>query len=280
MPILGSCPTVGQVEKRDGRGFVELFDISHGGKFPYCGSLSFVPQFGERNSKQTLTGAFALFFDPWGGLRFFLPGGTYFKDDMTTTSEKITLQVAAKALDVSVRTVQRYIDKGLITKVKEDGKVYVIVDEIRGLRKKLEATNDTTGDRAKIDKTTITVDMSYLEGLLVQIGEMKEKQRLLLEYKDDIRQREVSLLAKEQELTQTKAALAANSAELDQAKAAITKARSELQRLLEIKQDAEQKAKVVLNQQEALEAKERELAEIREEVERFRLPWWKRLFRK
>jgi chromosome segregation ATPase len=211
---------------------------------------------------------------------FFLPGGTYFQDDMTTTSKKITLQVAAKALDISVRTVQRYLDKGLITKIKEDAKVYVYADEIRGLRKRLEATNDTTDDMAKSVKTTVTVDMSYLEGLLVQIGEMKEKQRLLLEYKDDIRQREVSLLAKEQELTQTKAALAANSAELDQAKAAITKARSELQRLLEIQQNAEQKAKMVIDQQAALEAKERELAEIRAEVERLKKPFWKRIFKR
>lgn len=199
---------------------------------------------------------------------------------MTTTSKKITLQVAAKALDISVRTVQRYLDKGLITKIKEDAKVYVYADEIRGLRKRLEATNDTTDDMAKSVKTTVTVDMSYLEGLLVQIGEMKEKQRLLLEYKDDIRQREVSLLAKEQELTQTKAALAANSAELDQAKAAITKARSELQRLLEIQQNAEQKAKMVIDQQAALEAKERELAEIRAEVERLKKPFWKRIFKR
>jgi len=200
---------------------------------------------------------------------------------MITTNEKITLQVAAKALDVSVRTVQRYIDKGLITKVKEDGKVYVMADEIRCLKKKLEATNDTTGDRAKIDKTTITVDMSYLEGLLVQLGEMKEKQRLLLEYKDDIRQKEMSLLSKEQELTQTKAALTANSTELEQARATITKARNELQRLMEIKQDAEQKAKVVLDQQAALDAKEHELAEIQAENERLkRLRWWERLFRR
>jgi hypothetical protein len=200
---------------------------------------------------------------------------------MTTTSEKITLQVAAKALDISVRTVQRYIDKGLITKIKEDGKVYVIADEIRGLRKRLEATNDMTNDRAKSDKTTVTVDMSYLEGLLVQLGEMKEKQRLLLEYKDDIRQKEMSLLSKEQELTQTKAALTANSAELDQARAVISKARSELEKMIELKQNSEQKAKVVLEQQAVLELRERELETLRAENERLkRLRWWKRLFRR
>jgi len=200
---------------------------------------------------------------------------------MTTTSEKLTLQVAAKALDVSVRTVQRYIDKGLITKIKEDGKVYVIADEIRGLRKRLETTNDMTDDRAKSDKTTVTLDMSYLEGLLVQLGEMKEKQRLLLEYKDDIRQKELSLLSKEQELTQTKAALATNAEELAEAKTTISKARNELQRLMEIKQDAEQKGKVVLEQQAALKQRERELAEIRAENERLKqLKWWERLLRR
>lgn len=192
---------------------------------------------------------------------------------MTTTTQKLTLQVAAKALDVSVRTVQRYIDKGLITKVKEDGKVYVIADEIRGLKKKLEATNDTTDDRAKSVKTTVTVDMSYLEGLLVQIGEMKEKQRLLLEYRDDIRQKELSLLSKEQELTQTKAALTANSAELSEARATISKARNELQKLLQAQQEAEAKGKALLDQMAANER-------LRAELKRARLPWWKKLFRR
>lgn len=215
-----------------------------------------------------------------GERAFPLPRETYFQDDMTTTSEKITLRVAAKALDVSVRTVQRYLDKGLITKVKENGKVYVLADEIRGLRKRLEATNDMTDDRAKSGKTTVTLDMSYLEGLLVQLGEMKEKQRLLLEYKDDIRQKEVSLLAKEQELTQTKAALATNSAELEQARATITKARSELQRLFEVQKDAEAKGKSLMDREAQIERKDKELAEIRAEVERLRLPWWRRWFRR
>ena len=84
--------------------------------------------------------------------------------------------------------------------------------------------------------------------------------------------------AKDRELASVRSALDANTQELTEARTTITKARNELQRLLEIKQDAEQKAKMVIDQQEALEAREKELAEVKAEVERLKLPFWRRWF--
>jgi DNA-binding transcriptional MerR regulator len=38
---------------------------------------------------------------------------------MTKSEEKVTVKVASKALGVSERTVQRYLEKGLLSKIKE-----------------------------------------------------------------------------------------------------------------------------------------------------------------
>ena len=190
------------------------------------------------------------------------------------TQNRVTIQEAAKIANIGRKTIYRWIDKGLLSREKEGNRAYVSLSEVRALcvrgvtQQDTESVssgvtdtqqgtlNDTQG--AHKDTNTATVDVSYLEGLLVRLGQLEAEKRYLLEYKTGLEEKDK---------------------ELAEARATITKARNELQRLMEIKQDAEQKAKVVLDQQEALEAKERELAEIRLENERLkRLKWWKRLF--
>jgi DNA repair exonuclease SbcCD ATPase subunit len=205
------------------------------------------------------------------------------QDNGQSISEKVTISLAAKALKVSTKTVHRYIERGQLSKLKEGTRVYVPMDEIRAL-----LSGQPTVDKSPRvhEKDKVTVDRTHYDGLLVRLGQLEANQQLLLEYRAGIESRDKALeqakgniSAQAEELTTVKSALDANNSELEQAKSTITKARNELQRLMEIKQDAEQKAKVVLNQQEALEAKERELAEIRAENEQLkRLRWWERLF--
>ncbi len=185
----------------------------------------------------------------------------------TTTNEKLTLQVAAKAFEVSVRTVQRYLDKGLLTKVKEDGKVYVYADEVRGLRQKINTTKKMTNDKISSSKATVTVDMSYLEGLLVQLGQLKEKQQLLLEYKDDIRQKDDTILAKERELSEQRAIIEQKTQKL-----------SEAERLLQEKDKVMQQAGAEIQK---LRTEAKRAKDLEAELVRPKRPcWWKRLLSK
>ncbi len=55
---------------------------------------------------------------------------------MTKSEEKVTVKVAAKALGVSERTVQRYLEKGLLSKLKEGRRVYIPTSEITTLRQR------------------------------------------------------------------------------------------------------------------------------------------------
>jgi hypothetical protein len=184
---------------------------------------------------------------------------------MTTTNEKLTLQIAAKALHMSVRTIQRYLDKGLLTKVKEDGKVYVYADEIRGLKNKLTTTNKLSDDTKKKSPGQATVDLLYLEGLLIQVGQLKEKQQLLLTYENDIRQKNDTLLAKERELLEQKAMIEQKNKELIEA-----------EKLLQEKDKVMEKAGAEI-QRLRNEAKKAE--ELQAEIARLKKPWYKRIFK-
>ena len=44
--------------------------------------------------------------------------------------EKVTIQVAARALGVSKGTIITYLNKGLISRMKEGGRIYVSMDEV------------------------------------------------------------------------------------------------------------------------------------------------------
>ena len=180
--------------------------------------------------------------------------------------EKVTIQVASKALNVTQKTIHQWLRTGTLTRVKEGNRTYILMDEVRALRQN-RVTNPkseviTSENKIELSNNLgnnmVPIDREHYEGLLIRLGQLETNQQLLLEYKAGIEYRDKAL-------EQAKGNISAQAQELDQARTTITKARNELQRLMEIKQDAEQKAKVVLDQQEALEAKERELAEIRAE---------------
>ena len=201
-----------------------------------------------------------------------------------SNSEKVTISLAAKALKVSTKTVHRYIERGQLSKLKEGTRIYVPMDEIRAL---LSGQPKVDKCPRVHEKDRVTVDRTHYDGLLVRLGQLEANQQLLLEYRAGIESRDKALeqakeniSAQAQELATVKSALNTNSTELDKAKATITKARNELQMLMEIKQDAEQKAKVVLDQQAIIGAREYELAEIRAKVERLQRSWWRRWFRR
>jgi GTPase involved in cell partitioning and DNA repair len=179
--------------------------------------------------------------------------------------EKTTIQAAAKALGVTTKTIQRYLLNGTLSKIKEGTRTYILIDEIRTLRQGHEQgqKRDVQTNHKDRDRNIITLNLAEYKELLQELGHYKGQfegqTRHLLEYKQDAER-------KAQELTE--------------ARAVISKARSELEKMVEFKKDAEQKAKMVINQQAALETKERELAEIKAENERLRLPFWKRWFNK
>ncbi len=203
----------------------------------------------------------------------------------------MTIQEAARITNISRQTLYRWIEKGLLSKEKDKNLSFVSLAEVQALcnqSDKQDVTDSVTNDNQGVqqDVNRVTVDRAHYDGLLVRLGQYEAERRYLLEYKTGLEAKDKALeqakgniSAQAQELATVKSTLDANSAELAEAKATISKARNELQRLLELKQDAETKGKALLDQQAALQQRERELIEIRLENERLkRLRWWERLF--
>lgn len=128
-----------------------------------------------------------------------------------SNAERVTIPLAAKALKVSTKTVQRYIEKGQLSKIKEGTRVYVPMDEIRAL----------LSGHPKIDKSPhvhekdrVTVDRTHYDSLLVRLGQLEANQQLLLEYRQGIEKKELALAEKDRELAEAKAVLEQREKEL------------------------------------------------------------------
>ena len=165
----------------------------------------------------------------------------------TVTQNKVTISDAAKHLNISRKTLYRWIDKGLLSKHKEGNNSFVMLSEVRALCDRGVTQNDTevvSGDVAGIQQMTqddtpkdtenVTVKISYLEGLLVRLGQLESEKRYLLEYKADIEAKD--------------------------------KAIAEAEKLLREKN-------------RAMEQAGKKIQELQAENERLRLPFWRRLFK-
>lgn len=173
------------------------------------------------------------------------------------SQEKCTINSAAKALGVTTKTIYRYLSNGTLSKIREGSRTYILIDEVRKLRSNMSETvkNDVLTDMGHSDTEKITISLKQYTDLIDELGQYKNQvsgqAKYLLEYKEDLQ-------TKDKELEAVKSALAANNAELIEAKETINKARGELKRLFDT---------------------QRELKDLRAEIERLRLPWWRRIWR-
>ena len=51
----------------------------------------------------------------------------------SVVKERVTIQVAARTLGVSKGTIITYLNKGVLTRIKKDGAIYIEMDEVKKL---------------------------------------------------------------------------------------------------------------------------------------------------
>ena len=159
-------------------------------------------------------------FPPWGAFSVYHDTLTVTTDD-TLTQDRVTIQEACRIARISRKTLYRWIEKGLLSREKDGNRAYVSLAEVRALcvrGNSQQVTESVSGDSQATQQATqndtnrVTVDVSYLEGLLVRLGQMEAEKRYLLEYK-------TGLEVKDKELTETKATLQAKECELAEIRA-------------------------------------------------------------
>jgi DNA-binding transcriptional MerR regulator len=157
------------------------------------------------------------------------------QDNRQSTDEKVTISVAAKALKVSTKTVHRYIEKGLLTKLKEGTRVYVPMDDIRVLRNGQGSIDKSPPVH---EKDRIIIDRGHYDGLLIRVGQLESERQLLLEYKASIEEKDKVILEQKEKvaaqnkiLREAKEKIEAKEEELAEIRAREEEKEKELKRL-------------------------------------------------
>lgn len=109
------------------------------------------------------------------------------------SEEKVTIKTAMKALGVSEKTVYRYLNNGLLTRIKEGHRTYILSSEIRSLRQKQTLSGHSSDSKkavsghSSVSKESMSGQMSLSQDeykkLIQENEELKQKNLLLLEYK-------------------------------------------------------------------------------------------------
>ena len=100
------------------------------------------------------------------------------------TQERVTVKIACDTLGVSRKTLYRYLEKGLLSRVKEGRRIYIPMDDIRALRKKKVTSESQKKSVIDTDKVThMSLSTGEYRALVKENEELKAKTHLLLEYK-------------------------------------------------------------------------------------------------
>ena len=114
-------------------------------------------------------------------------------------TQGLTKREASKQLGVGVRTVERYIRKGLLEAKKIDGRVYIAEDSLRHV----EGLKGDRLDRKKGDIDPlrhVVIDRSEWRGIMDRLSQLQAKETVLLESERMMKERMEAFAEKEQDL--------------------------------------------------------------------------------
>jgi excisionase family DNA binding protein len=117
-----------------------------------------------------------------------------------SADQHVSIREAARALGVSKRTVLRYLDKRLLTRVKEGKRTYIPMRQISQLRD-IKKPDVTTSDKPMSDnqEAAVTIDRGHYETLLTRLGHLENECQSLLQCKERLADTEARLRSVEEE---------------------------------------------------------------------------------
>jgi hypothetical protein len=190
--------------------------------------------------------------------------------------EKVTIQVAAKTLGVSKGAIITYLNEGLLTRIKEGGRIYLSKDEVRAFgdtKKKHQVIPSVTPSAQRNQGASVNKERDRPKRPPASFGLLESERQYLLRCK-------AALEAKDTELN--KLILAVN-----ELKQNVEIQASEWQgtetRLRELEKKQRKRLGKFRNStnadnQDLLENIQARLLEVEEEMKGLRLPWWQEFF--
>jgi len=170
--------------------------------------------------------------------------------------ERVTIQVAARTLGVSKGTIITYLNKGLLTRIKEDGRIYIEMDEVRSLR---ERERGAAG----------LIERDQSKRALTHFGQFKKKRQGLPTAALEEKHKELERL--KSELYNLRQNLEAQTSELAEAKSKLRELEKEQKKRL---LNFDKATDVSDHKREDTQAR---LLAVEEELKRLQRPSWKEL---
>jgi len=120
--------------------------------------------------------------------------------------EKVTIQAAARALGVSKGTIITYMNKGLLSRRKEDGCIYIEMDEVNRLRERERGTVGLT-ERDQVKEPLSHFGQSEKKRQVLPAAAPEAKHKELERLKSELANLRQDLEAQNSELAETKSKL-------------------------------------------------------------------------
>lgn len=122
------------------------------------------------------------------------------------TERKITVKAAAQLLEVATKTIQRYLAKGRLTRIKEGTRTLLLLSEVNALQgHPILGQGRTSKGREKSLGTgqswdTVTLGRDRYEQLLLELGELRKQNQFFLEFKGMLMAKEEGIRKLEREV--------------------------------------------------------------------------------
>lgn len=122
------------------------------------------------------------------------------------TEQKITINSAAQILGVSTKSIQRYLAKGRLTRIKEGTRTLVLLAEVKALEDDplLGQGRPSAGSEKSLGmgqlRDTVTLGRERYEKILLELGELRKQNQIFLEFKGMLQAKEEAFRNLEREV--------------------------------------------------------------------------------
>ena len=190
--------------------------------------------------------------------------------------EKVTIPVAARTLGVSKGTIITHLNKGLLTRIKEGGRIYISMDEVRALgntRRKPQAKPSVTTSAERNKRVSVNKRRDRPKRPSASFGLLESERQYLLTCKAALvaKDKELETLIFEVNTLKRNVKIQAN-----ELKGTETRLR-ELEKKQQ-KRPGKFRSTTNAHSQDLLEKIQARLLKVEEEMKRLSRPWWQELF--
>ena len=189
--------------------------------------------------------------------------------------EKVTIQVAARALGVSKGTIITYLNKGQLTRIKQSGRIYVSMDEVRALgetKRKHQVKPPVTASAERNKRASVNKKKDKPRRPSASFGLLESERQYLLKCKAALEDKDEALETLSFAVQTIKRNVEIQAHELKGADTRLKELEKQQQN-----RPGEFKSTTKAHNQDLLEKIQARLLKVEEEMSRLRRSWWQQL---